>query len=208
MTVSAKRRTRTRPANEPRTKPANERRDDLMNAAQRLFVRRGVVQTTIDDITAGAGLSKGAFYLHFSSKEEVLVALGERFATKYVDDLEGAIEKHAKNDWSGKLCVWAKAAVEGLLSNGELVNVLFHSHPLPPEPGKVEVTFFAPLLALLESGVTARAWSLENPRFTALFISSGLHGVVDDVLLNKRRVDRNGVIKRLQQICLKAVGVS
>lgn len=208
MTVTAKRRARTKSANEPRTKPASERRDDLMNAAQRLFVKKGVIQTTIDDITAGAGLSKGAFYLHFTSKEEVLGALGERFAKKYVEDLQASIDKHANNDWSGKLCAWAKAAVEGLLSNGELVNVLFHSHPLPPEPGKVEVTFFDPLLTLLERGVTARAWSLENPRFTALFISSGLHGVVDDVLLNRRRVDRSGVIQRLQQICLKAVGVS
>ena len=51
----------------PRTKPPQQRRDELMDAAQRLFLKQGVGPTTIDQITSGADVAKGTFYLHFSS---------------------------------------------------------------------------------------------------------------------------------------------
>ena len=44
---------------QPRTKPPEQRRDDLMNAAQRLFLDLGVSATTVEQITSGAGVAKG-----------------------------------------------------------------------------------------------------------------------------------------------------
>lgn len=43
----------------------------LLDAALAVFAQRGYQQATVDDIAAGAGHSKGAFYFHFSSKEEI-----------------------------------------------------------------------------------------------------------------------------------------
>lgn len=59
---------------------ADERRSQILDAAQALFMRRGYDATTINDILAATGLSKGAFYHHFSSKTEVLDALSARMA--------------------------------------------------------------------------------------------------------------------------------
>lgn len=64
----------------PRTKPPEARLDELMTSAQRLFLKHGVGSTTIEQITSGAEVAKGTFYLYFSSKEDVLEALRERFA--------------------------------------------------------------------------------------------------------------------------------
>jgi AcrR family transcriptional regulator len=72
----------------PRTKPPEERRDELMNSAQHLFLKSGVGPTTIEQITSGAKVAKGTFYLYFSSKEAVLAALGDRFAEEHLS-LEG-----------------------------------------------------------------------------------------------------------------------
>ena len=63
-----------------RTKPAKVRRDDLMNAAAFLFLKNGVANTAIEQITTRAQVAKGTFYLYFSSKESILEALGDRFA--------------------------------------------------------------------------------------------------------------------------------
>src|SRR4051794_17847125 len=41
----------------------------LIAAARAEFVKKGLRGARIEDITAACGLSKGAFYLHFSSKE-------------------------------------------------------------------------------------------------------------------------------------------
>ena len=59
----------------PRTKPPDERRAELMDAALRLFIEQGVAPTTIEQITVGASVAKGTFYLHFSSKDDVRITL-------------------------------------------------------------------------------------------------------------------------------------
>jgi AcrR family transcriptional regulator len=62
----------------PRTKPPEVRREEIMDAAQRLFLRQGVAATTIDDVAAGADVAKGTVYLHFTSKQTLLAASGSR----------------------------------------------------------------------------------------------------------------------------------
>jgi AcrR family transcriptional regulator len=53
----------------------HEARGALLSAALRVFARRGYRQAGVDEIAAEAGYSKGALYWHFSSKEELLLAL-------------------------------------------------------------------------------------------------------------------------------------
>src|SRR5882724_12662668 len=50
----------------------------LRDAANRLFIERGVDATTVDAICAAAGVSKGAFYLYFHRKEDLLLEYGLR----------------------------------------------------------------------------------------------------------------------------------
>jgi AcrR family transcriptional regulator len=52
-----------------------ESRDELLAAALRVFARRGYRQAGVDEIATEAGYSKGVVYWHFSSKEELLLAL-------------------------------------------------------------------------------------------------------------------------------------
>lgn len=188
----------------PRTQPAEKRRGDLMNAAQKLFLEQGVPGTTIEQITLGADLSKGAFYLHFASKEEIHLALCERFCRHYNAAVRGAIAKRPKKDWRGKVSAWVRASTVSLLDEGELVNMLFHVHPIPPDTGWDEIVV-EPLLHLLEAGAQQGAWELSDSRFTAVFLYSGLHGVVDDVLISKRRANRTQLLREVEAICMTAL---
>lgn len=60
-------------------------RSALIAAARREFVRCGIQKARIEDITHASRLSKGAFYLHFESKEALFREL--------VDELEGHFER-------------------------------------------------------------------------------------------------------------------
>ncbi len=59
--------------------------ENLVAAGLYLFVSRGYEQTTVDQIADRAGLTKGAVYFHFDSKEALLLALLDRAETVVVD---------------------------------------------------------------------------------------------------------------------------
>jgi AcrR family transcriptional regulator len=61
-------------------KPPAVRQAELVDVAQALFLSRGYERTTINDVINATGLSKGAFYHHFRSKEDLLEAIAARFA--------------------------------------------------------------------------------------------------------------------------------
>ncbi|MEA3182785.1 MAG: hypothetical protein QOI59_6308 [Gammaproteobacteria bacterium] len=50
----------------------------LLDAAQKLFARRGLSDTSLDDIAEEAGHTRGAFYSNFNSKSDLLVELLRR----------------------------------------------------------------------------------------------------------------------------------
>lgn len=56
-------------------------REALTDAALELFGRRGLAATSIDDITAAAGVAKGTFYVHFQRKEDVLLEHAARLVS-------------------------------------------------------------------------------------------------------------------------------
>lgn len=56
-----------------------QRRQDLLDAAAQLFQAHGVRATAVEDITRATGISKGAFYQHFDSKDCLIVELLQRF---------------------------------------------------------------------------------------------------------------------------------
>lgn len=63
----------------PRNKYPEETVQKILDAALKLFLEKGYEETTVLDIVDGmGGLTRGAFYHHFKSKEEVLDALGDK----------------------------------------------------------------------------------------------------------------------------------
>lgn len=54
----------------------------LVRAAIDLFGRKGVEQTSIDEITQAASVAKGTFYVHFQRKQDVLLELGPRSSSR------------------------------------------------------------------------------------------------------------------------------
>jgi AcrR family transcriptional regulator len=53
-------------------------RDDIVLAADRLFVEQGFHATSVDQIAAAAGYTKGAVYSNFAAKEDLFFAVYQR----------------------------------------------------------------------------------------------------------------------------------
>lgn len=57
---------------------ARQRRDHILDAAERCFVRSGFHRTTMQDVAAEAAMSAGNLYRYFASKEAIVSGLAER----------------------------------------------------------------------------------------------------------------------------------
>lgn len=68
------------------------RRAELIGCAQALFFERGYERTTINDIIEKGGVSKGGFYHHFASKEDVLEGLAARLAEEAVAKVRDVLD--------------------------------------------------------------------------------------------------------------------
>jgi len=190
----------------PRTKPAEVRREEIMDAAERLFLSHGVASTTIDDIAAGADVAKGTVYLQFVSKQALLSALGDRFAENQLAHIKAAIAQQPDRDWAGKLKAWAEACVSFYLDRIALHDMLFHEAISPTREGQVENIVIDHLAGLLAAGAEAEAWKIDDARFCAVFLFSGMHGIVDDAYLKEKRIARGRLVGRLQRVCFRTVG--
>ena len=63
---------------------------ELLRAAEAAFADHGLAAAKVEDITARAGVSKGAFYLHFESKEDCFRQIVEGFLARLAEAVEPA----------------------------------------------------------------------------------------------------------------------
>jgi AcrR family transcriptional regulator len=57
----------------------------LVDAAEEVFARKGFGAASLDDIADTAGYTKGAIYKHFATKEELFLAVGDKYWRRYFD---------------------------------------------------------------------------------------------------------------------------
>src|ERR1700754_2512715 len=73
------------------------RRAEILDRATALFIERGYDNVSLNDLIADAGVSKGAFYHWFPSKEALITTLSERSARQQLAAIEEAIADRQGN---------------------------------------------------------------------------------------------------------------
>ncbi len=73
----------------PKLKPdiQRARREHILDAAEQCFARAGFHRTTMHDICKEAGVSPGAFYVYFDSKEALIAGIAERDRADFAERL-------------------------------------------------------------------------------------------------------------------------
>jgi AcrR family transcriptional regulator len=61
-------------------------RSVLLDAAEEVFAEKGFTSATLDDIAGTAGYTKGAIYKHFTAKEDLFLAVSNRYWRRYFDN--------------------------------------------------------------------------------------------------------------------------
>lgn len=67
-------------------KEAEERKEEILDAAEKLFGTKGFDHTSTNDILEAVGIARGTLYYHFKSKEEILDGVIERISNRLMLD--------------------------------------------------------------------------------------------------------------------------
>lgn len=77
-----------------KTKAETEQtRSQIIDAARRVFAEKGVSRTTLEQIAAEAGVTRGAIYWHFSNKVDLFLALRDDVLMPLVARLEAGLQR-------------------------------------------------------------------------------------------------------------------
>jgi TetR/AcrR family transcriptional repressor of uid operon len=76
--------------NQIKVQRQSDRRAEILEAAQRCFVRSGFHQTSMQEICAEAGMSAGNLYRYFPSKEAIIAGIAERDRAEVAQDFARA----------------------------------------------------------------------------------------------------------------------
>jgi TetR/AcrR family transcriptional regulator, cholesterol catabolism regulator len=123
----------TYPNSASRAPRQDNRRQQLLDVAARLFRERGYHVTSMRDIAHEVGMLSGSIYYHFSSKEELLLAVYEEGLRHIAEQVDAAVAGRS-TPWE-RLEAGCAAHLEALLELSDYTQVMIRV--LPPEGGKV-----------------------------------------------------------------------
>ncbi|MDQ6735787.1 MAG: TetR/AcrR family transcriptional regulator, partial [Nitrospirota bacterium] len=136
------------------------RRTQILNSAVRCFARRGYYATTIEDLVIETGLSRGALYLYYPSKEAIYLAISEQWGcgleeairTRLTPDLSPASILRILIEVNGEH-VQADADACRILMEGW--NLAYHIPALATRHAQQQARSVAALSRLLSAGMAA-----------------------------------------------------
>jgi len=180
----------------------------ILGHATRLFVEKGYHGTSIDDITRAVGLTKGALYWHFKSKENLLRRVIEEYETRFLDGLIRAVgevnggalnrfEKFVRYNaafgyYNRDLCVSFTTL------SAELVGT---RHRIESEIKRIYGKYQSFLTNMIAQGKKEKVFKNEiDPTLTALLIM-GIHdGMLLQWSMNRHKIKGEGLVKAYRNL--------
>jgi AcrR family transcriptional regulator len=113
----------SRPRSSRKERERKARREEIVQAAQELFISKGYHDTTLDDIARHAELGKGTIYIYFGSKEELFLAIVDKL-TKEMEHLARNSIHHTADRSRDKLSAYARVMMAYSHENADLYHMV------------------------------------------------------------------------------------
>jgi AcrR family transcriptional regulator len=158
------------------------RREQILEAATMVFADQGFNEARMDDIVHASGLSKGAVYWYFKSKEEIVFTILERFLSRELHQLEEIVEEQrpARDRLSEIMGAFARE-VEEMQS---IMPIAYEFYALATRHNKVRMSFrtffkrYQDLFeGLLTQGIQKKEFIAVDPKEVAISILGVLEGL-------------------------------
>jgi AcrR family transcriptional regulator len=146
-----------------------ETRAELVEAAGRVFARRGFHGASVDQIAREAGYSTGAIYWHFAGKDDLFLAVYEAYANTRVREW-GEVQRRAEGELPARARAYADQWMERLAADPDFLvlslEFLVHAWRNPPlreEFGHRAAAGRLALARLMQQQADQRGYELPMP---------------------------------------------
>lgn len=195
------------PSSEPRqrTRQSPEvRRSSIVEAAERVVLELGVTAMTMAEVAEAAGVAKGTVYLYFDSKDDLVAALQERYATGLMDEVRSLLPVGGRGSRARRLDGFVKGLLDTYVKEHALYHVLFQD-PRASEEALLDAGRDL-LRDFIRDGVDAGELDVPDVDVTAEFLLHAIHGTLVSAAHLDDRAPR--AVAAVQQLARRTVGLS
>lgn len=165
----------------PRPDVSEERKNQILDAAMHVFARLGFHKARLDDIVAESGLSKGALYWYYKSKDAIIIALLERIFAGTMKDLQALV--NAEGSVSERLMLLIQHIAVEIKQMTNVLPVVYEFYAVSMRQKVVRqylkdyyLQYRAPLAALIRQGIERGEFRQVDPEITAITITALIEG--------------------------------
>tara|TARA_Y100000588_G_C13841744_1_gene748112 strand:- start:47 stop:649 length:603 start_codon:yes stop_codon:yes gene_type:complete len=186
------------------------RKDQIMNAAQSVIIKKGFDQSRMDDIVNKAQLSKGAIYWYYKSKKEVYLSLVDYWFNQYSNGVLKSLEdKHSSSEQLQSLFDYFINQFDQNPGTFKIMVEFWRTSGLDPDFNdklqEIYSHFLEYIINIIKSGVKNGEFKKVDPRITALSILINIEGIHWFTLFDKSGVEAHQYINTISKFILNGL---
>ena len=191
-----------------RQRRPEQRRQDLLDAAVRLFAEKGVRDATVAEISAAAGVAKGTFYLYFDSREHLLAALRELLVERALERALSYYDRVGREDIWSLVDGMTEAMIELLYEQKDIIQAVT-SEGMTPDTAEVFAECDRKLNALvadgIRQGIQSGDFHVVHPEATAALLNNATEGAVVEAILHDSGLTKAEIIAAAKEMARKVL---
>ena len=165
-------------------KSKDNSKEQILEAAMKVFVKNGFSETRMDDIAENSGLSKGAIYHHYKSKKDLFLALidfwEEYFFFKvfFNKDVESKNSADLLRDMANDMIETFKNRKYILLAELEFWSLANHDEDVRAKTEALYIKLMKLIRTIISKGVSTNEFKKIDVDVAALSVMTSLQGVI------------------------------
>jgi len=165
-------------------KSTDNSKEQILEAAMKVFVKKGYSQTRMEDIAEISGLSKGAIYHHYDSKKNLFLALIDYweeyffFKVFFNKDVKSKKAEYLLRDMSKDIIETFKSSKYILLAELEFWSLANHDEDVRDKTEALYMKLMKLIRSIISKGIKENDFKQLNVDVAALSVMTSLQGVI------------------------------
>lgn len=188
----------------PRQKRSIEKKENIIEAAYRIFSKNGYFGTNTAEIAKEAGLSTGSVYAYFNDKKDILLACLNQFGNKLIEDICREIGGLSA---SGDIFVIVKKVLQ-VLGEFHKQSELYHNEMMSLQYRDQDVkNYFVNIQKTMMDAVTKaideQGYSFRRSREQTYLLFKMVDGIEDELAFNEHPdIDKDILIEECSHLII------